>query len=453
MAASLLDDQFSRMSLKSTEGWKRPEDPEWAEGDKTEIRQFYKKRVQIEQNEWFINCGHVDFLLKFIFDKVKEEAASYPGIILNDPIRQGSSREGLKVSAADEFDTVVPFEFKGIDTRVLVKKEPQFRPLPPGYAQIELVAVSDEFRGKYPKLIKKLDRKELLDTKYLHDTIFKGMVDKMLLKIERSLEEVNRRKRTVTYKINRKSSAPAIILETTITERNDAGDSRIKTISIDFVPGFIYDYEIRKPKLLISKWIPESKRVAMTTPITDAETASTIWKLSFYEKEVDFIDSRKHDPISKFFIAAFRILKGLRKADIDRDRSSQFASVFSSYYMKNILMYSLLFEPKIRAKQKISSVTEALGCLIAMIKLVLEKKNLPKFFISNPLLKEIYPCEDFHKGNVSTRMNIIAEYKESLPQVKRDFELAIKFFKLEDLSDSPKAKALLKYFDSHLSAV
>lgn len=452
MAAALLQEDLSRLSIN--EGWNRPEDPVWADSDGPEIRLFYKKRVRVEQNEWFINCGHVDFLLNFFFANLKEETASYPGIILKEPIRQGSSREGLKVSAADEFDTVVPFEFDGIETKVLVKKEPQFTPLPPGYAQIELVRVSDDFRKKYPKLITMLDKKEMLNTKYLHDSIFQGMVDKMLSKIQTKIEEVNRKKRTVTYKINRKSSAPAIILETIITEKNGAGESSVKTISIDFVPGYVYDYEIGKPKLLISKWIPESKRVAMKTPITDAEkTATTIWKLSFYEKEVDFIDRRKQDPISKFFIAAFRILKGLRKADTDRDKSSQFASVFSSYYMKNILMYALLFEPKIRAKHTISSVTEALGCLIAMIKLVLDEKNLPKFFISNPLLKEIYPNEDFHKGNANTRMNIISEYKDSLEQVKRDFELAIKYFKLDDLSDSLKANALLKYFKAHLSAV
>lgn len=466
--------------------WTLPNDPDWSETDGDDIRRFHNTYVQIKSTEFSFNSRHADNFLQLIYPRLKAESQSYPGIILNYFIRQGSSREGLKVSHADEFDVVVPFEFSGVTTKVLVKNEPQFRHLPPGYAQIELVEVSDEFRRKYPKLIKKVGRKELLDTKYLHDTIFKGMVDKMLLKLasddpqqnvsmgfgmgysgpflgtypgssetttqsgrnQRFGSGSNFKTSLAEYEVFRKSSAPAIILEVNITDEKQRDRIVIQKISIDLVPGYV---DQSNHKFLISKWMPESRRVTLSNPITDSETATTIWKLSFYENEVGFIFQHRGQRSSENLIAAFRILKGLRNAELARHPSSQYANVFSSYYLKNILLYSLLFEPKIRAKHAITSVTEALGCLIGMVRLVLDVKNLPKFFISNPLLREIYPYEDFHKGNMDTRMNILQEYTSSLPQVKRDFNLAIQYFRIPDFSDTVQAKVLCGYFQRHIT--
>lgn len=428
--------------------WRFPAKPNWSPSDSPEIKEFYDKYVAIDENEWKINVKHVNYILDYMTRKIKEGSISHPEIDFEPYIRQGSANEGLKVNSCDEFDVVIPFEFPGVEVKV--QTTGQSYEIPTGYAEIEFVDIPSDLKKEFSKLIvnkkgKKQQQKHLLlSTKKLHDTKFKSIFDKVLNKIKSEIEVKENGGKQVIYNIKRKSNAPSITLDVTITEVVKSTTSS-RRLSIDFIPGYRY-HDGKSSRLLVPKWIPESKNVKLKR---EFENTDTIWKISFYNYESMFVEKSRGQQGADFLVTAFRILKGLKLADKERKRSSQFASVMSTYYMKNILLYGLLFSQQ-TTETKISSVTEALGCLIGMLNIAIYKQNLPKFSIGNPYLPELLN-EELPFSQDDFRMNIFLELSDTaLEQSKKDLGDAMQHFKIENKSLMKTALKFKAKFEEYI---
>lgn len=441
----------SKPSTVQNDGWRFPAKPNWSSSDGPQIKEFYDTYVAIDENEWKINVKHVNYILDYMTRKIREGSISHPEIDFESYIRQGSSNEGLKVSSCNEFDVVIPFQFPGI--KVKVQTAGQFYEIPTGYAEIEFVEIPSDLNKEFSKLIenkkgkKQRQKQLLLSTKRLHDTKFKSIFDKVLNKIKNEIEVKENGGKSVTYSIKRKSNAPSITLDITITE-SIKSTTATRRLSIDFIPGYRYnDGKSSRPRLLVPKWIPESKNVKLKR---EFENTDTIWKISFYNYETMFLEQSRGKQDGDFLITAFRILKGLKLADKERKRSSQFSSVMSTYYIKNILLYGLLFSQQTESKDQISSVTEALGCLIGMLNIAIHKRNLPKFFIGNPYISELINEElPFTPGG--SRMNIFMELSETaLEQSKIDLGEALQHFGIENKSLMKTALKFKAKFEKYI---
>lgn len=79
-------------------------------------RHEYLRDFDVDSGDWKSSCHMINILLEDVLLKeIKAQAESYDGLGIKKFVKQGSSREGLKIRKADEFDTVLLYEIKGLD--------------------------------------------------------------------------------------------------------------------------------------------------------------------------------------------------------------------------------------------------------------------------------------------------------------------------------------------------
>ncbi|XP_071176437.1 uncharacterized protein [Mytilus edulis] len=79
------------------------------------LQNIYLENINITDNDWDEHCSAVDSVLEKILLILKKYAnKEYEGLIIHGSLKQGSSREGLKVNDPLEFDCLVQFEIEGM---------------------------------------------------------------------------------------------------------------------------------------------------------------------------------------------------------------------------------------------------------------------------------------------------------------------------------------------------
>jgi len=348
----------------------------------------------------------------------------------------------LKVDAADEFDAVFPVRFVLFDTEVI---ESPRNELPPGIAEIKVTRLKKDIKPS--SLIKNREGFMYINTEVFHDTVFKGLLDKIIYNFQQECEDLRAGGRPISFKITRKSHAPALILDVTVYEKDDCGN-RIGTqsMSVDVVPGFLTDANDSK-KCLVSRWVPQLQNIGFRAVYPDSQTTWRI-SLSHFEMQVFEDFQNQNDVMALRLIAACRILKSVKGSSWS-GHYSQFNSIMKSYHLKNILLYSLLYITV--ARKTVSSISEALGYLVAMTKMALSEGNLPQCFTDKFALAKFYPNERYHQAEAMD--NLLAEKSEdSLRQANLDLERVLIKLGLGGIL-SGEYEELLSFFSDRMNGV
>ncbi|OWF51530.1 uncharacterized protein LOC110449037 [Mizuhopecten yessoensis] len=472
MADSGNGDAWYAPGVSAPNCWLPPsnDDSVWCGPEDKELKQFYDHNVNIRGASFQDVQVQIDQLLKSLYTELKRAESTHPFLRLKPFLKQGGSREGLKVGAANEFDALLPFTFTGITAKVIETPENN---LPPGLAEICIKRISDRVAIRPVELFVDRDGERYVSSEVFHDKLFKSLIDT-------AVQKFNQDPSMSSFNIRRQASAPAIKLDVIING---------EMVSIDVVPGFeIYasssslsaerdveryvsssqDFHDEDPsfgsfhfrretsppaitlafiinpgvdtfanssslrKFLVTRWIPSSKNITRTVRIPDP---ATVWRVSHSHFEMHIFDKWGVENLTgKRLVRAARILKGLRVKDKDRNCSSQLHHVLTSYHIKNILLHSLLCLTKVNAVS-LSSVSEALGYLVFMLKSALTRSKLPKFFSFNPSLGPYFPDYAFHSRSTPV-VNLFEERSEGeIQQVQAHLTKALKHFNLQQLLD------------------
>ncbi|KAK3094897.1 hypothetical protein FSP39_007636 [Pinctada imbricata] len=121
-----------------------------SESDMTQQIKAAIGEINIAEDGWMKTCGTIDKVLGVVISQFTKVASSlYPGLIIQDEaIRQGSSREGLKVRYANEYDFMLPFTIEGVHLVHYDVYDCHGRILP-GLLKMK-VQNDHEIRGTYP---------------------------------------------------------------------------------------------------------------------------------------------------------------------------------------------------------------------------------------------------------------------------------------------------------------
>ncbi|XP_033760562.1 uncharacterized protein LOC117342493 [Pecten maximus] len=390
------------------------DDSVWCGVEDKELKKFYDENVNIRGVSFQEVQVKIDQLLKSLYEELKHAESTHPFLRLKPFLKQGGSREGLKVGAANEFDALLPFTFVGITSDI---KEAPKNDLPPGLAEICITKISNKVAIRPAELFVERDGKKFVSSQVFHDKLFKSLIDT-------AVQKFNQDPSLKSYSIRRQASAPAIKLDVMINGQ---------MVSIDVVPGF--EIPASSPslrKFVVTRWIPSSKNVTRAVRIPNP---ATVWRVSHSHFEMNIFDKWGVENITgKRLVRAARILKGLRVKDKERNSSSQLHFVLTSYHIKNILLHSLLCLTKVKSVS-LSSVTEALGYLIFMLKSALDRNKLPQFFSFNPSLGAYFPQYKFHERSTPL-VNLFEERSEGeIQQMRADLTKALNHFNLQKLLD------------------
>jgi len=118
---------------------------------------------------------------------------SFEGIRIDSYIRQGSSREGLKVVEPNEFDAMLEFHIEGLEGKISEESIlDQYNRHVSGFCFMNINGVDmADLSSQYPRLVqrgvfKEQDGRIRLSSRSLYESVFKSMVDKATDKIRAS---------------------------------------------------------------------------------------------------------------------------------------------------------------------------------------------------------------------------------------------------------------------------
>lgn len=388
-------------------------------------RHEYLRDFDVDSGDWKSSCHMINILLEDVLLKeIKAQAESYDGLGIKKFVKQGSSREGLKIRKADEFDTVLLYEIKGLDY------EPVSLETQPGLGMLKIGRRHnmEELRRRYPQLVREgvfVDKGSgiYLSSRQFHEKVFESIIDSARHEVERKIIDASNRGSDVGFKINRQINPPSINLTFLMTSSDSDIDSRayvarsalqvsghliqesactyMYQIDVDIVPGLQLSLatvpnplnpgeSMQCPVYAVFKWRNESQRSARAF-----DDAQVIWRFctSGYEKHI--MDGAHTRRSQRYILTACRLVKAyIKNPSI---KKTQFGSFMKSYYLKNIAMYCILYVVIMNGKT-LSGVREALGYFLDFLGVALTEERLPHFFYGNEWIKYMFPDYEFVEG-------------------------------------------------------
>ncbi|XP_060562727.1 trichohyalin-like isoform X2 [Ruditapes philippinarum] len=161
-----------------------------------EICDASETEFNIVQEDWYKATGAVNKILLMLFVKIRDEASKY-GLIIEKYVKQGSSREGLKVHAADEFDVLLQYRFK--DLNVTVENKSLDDCILPELANLRVNAYNQTWLT-HPKLhdkgvFKEIGGRVYLNARQLHEKVFKSIIATSSSVVERNVNSGEHREK------------------------------------------------------------------------------------------------------------------------------------------------------------------------------------------------------------------------------------------------------------------
>lgn len=459
---------------------------ETGHGEGDICRYFTEKGLHVDQTDWEDSCRIMDKVMKVVAREMKNSAnIHFPGLVLDDNlIKQGSSREGLKVCDPLEFDFILPFR---LDDDLRTKREYVFDHHGNRLPGLFKEKIINDYNA--PEWMRKNDvLEDYLEGTYINTNNFQKKVFTSLL--DKSVDEINSqllRKTTSneSYRIVRSVYAPN--LKITIHVRSphglkgldvavfgsSQGTQAIK-IEADLVPALCLssdtvpdpytfqgfnqsfhhhstsyeDREMSCERYGVMKWVGENNQ------FIPANNKDILWRKSTCGYEKHSLDVARRNQSQRYILTACRLLKGaLHNFNRNSLGKSQLESVVKSYHLKNICLYCILFLTIRSKEKKLSGVKEALGYFIKYLRLSIDAEVLPHFFYGNPYIDLMFPWTSFEEETYN-----LFSFKD--PQTLRQARLILPKF-LQTLSglyyeewklDSDKImlfEDLLETHDSH----
>ncbi|XP_053409147.1 uncharacterized protein LOC123561452 [Mercenaria mercenaria] len=109
--------QFSEIGVNFNER-RRPESTWGQDNGDLKLRHEFRS-IDIRPNDWDRATTTVDAVLDMLLCEMQEIARKeYKDLVIEKYVRQGSSREGLKVNKADEFDVLLLFHIMGMHLEI-----------------------------------------------------------------------------------------------------------------------------------------------------------------------------------------------------------------------------------------------------------------------------------------------------------------------------------------------
>lgn len=327
-----------------------------------------------------------------------QKASIYEHLKIKSYVRQGSSRDGLKVIAPDEFDTIIEFH---IDDLQLYLDE--FAAEIPGFCYIEVKQTKDWLMKKYPKLYKDgvfddtWNETIYLNSRKLHGVVFKSIIDRSCSSIEKIISKDIAATDKARFNITSRINPPSVNI--IIEYSNEAKKSlrlegkrmnkadNIREINLDIVPALcmrtdnetLYNGKhLNCPIYAVCKWAEEESVRDMGFARSDL-----IWHLSTAGYEMHILDEARCDQRQRYILTALRIIKTLF-ANLRKSTSPpQITTILRSYHLKQIAFYLILYLCHQYPSVQIDGVQAALKYYLAFLKETLKIKRLPHFFYSN----------------------------------------------------------------------
>lgn len=355
----------------------------------------------------------MDLLLK----ELRAQATKYEGLRIDSYIRQGSSRDGLKVIAADEFDIILEFHIEGLEgkihQRTIYKNGSRSVP---GFCFMVVESISmEKLAVKFPQLYREgvfvLQNGIVhISSRCLYQKVFESMFDKACNKIVAEISSCTEFGQTTNFSLKRKMNPPAINI-TILLDDDDhkkfmkAGQPKnlsnlVKEIDVDVVPGFLlrYDMEtkyegvaLKCPIHAVCKWAEEERSRAL-----DFVNTCLVWdvKTTGYEKHL--LDVARRDRKKLYILTALRIVKTYftRTKTIAKEAGHpppQIVTVLKSYHLKQIAIYLLYYLCHVHPQYRLYGTHRATLYFIDMMTTALEAGHLPHFFYSNNKVQVMLP--------------------------------------------------------------
>jgi hypothetical protein len=363
----------------------------------------------------------MDKVVKIIAREMKAAAdIRFPGLVLDEKlIKQGSSREGLKVCDALEFDFILPFCLEGVQMEETEAFDRYGHSLPGLFKQ----RVVDSYY--LPSWMRKygLIGDSYGDT-YINTSNFQRKVFTSLF--DQAEDKINRQLRAMTAQsydrcsVVRSVSPPTLKIRIEINaelkklvpyvirlESASAKDASYRYVEADLVPGMclssdrvpdpytVHDVHQSHTAMLCERY-GVMKWVSKKNPDIPESEKEFLWRNSTCGYEKHILDVARRNQSQRYVMTACRLLKGalcgFKSTSID-----QLGSVVKSYHLKNICFYCILFLTIPSKEKTLSGVTEALGYFVKYLKLSIEEGYLPHFFHGNPYLHTMFPGSPFEE--------------------------------------------------------
>ncbi|OWF48377.1 uncharacterized protein LOC110453174 [Mizuhopecten yessoensis] len=403
-------------------GWRKPVS-KFARNEVTLAERLrenvYIGEYDISDELWQKSCGVVDEITRFFHVTLKKVTSRYyPGLSFGDFVKQGSSREGLKIRHPDEFDMILPFTIEGVDIHAVPALDRSGELIPAHmklqitkYTQIQNVMNGSRYQSlKNNGVFEKCGTDLFLNAMCFQTRVVSSIMDTTIAEIQKEIDTKNRNqacfftlsKTSVfppTYRFKIKidadfdelsiffrfiSTLRDIVYEEAATPMWNATHT---VIEFDIVPGLLLQtdsvpnpdswwFSMTCDRYAVMKWIHKGRYA------DDYSEPNLLWRESSCGYEKHIIDVSRRNKSDVYILTACRILK----AYLDGlGNSSQLCSLLSSYHIKNIAIHCILLQ------LRVSGVKEALGYLIAFLEIGLEMKFLPHYFYGNPYISNMFP--------------------------------------------------------------
>ncbi|WAQ98318.1 hypothetical protein MAR_022691 [Mya arenaria] len=323
--------------------WQKPiteygqNDSRWHEQLNTSL---FVGKIDFDSSDWAKSRKAVDAVMELLIKELKSQAnANYEGLRIDSYVRQGSSREGLKVLKADEFDEMLEFHFDGLE-------------------KIQGVDMA-YLRGRYPTLYAKSvfiesDGKFYLSSKYLHTKVFQSIVDTATININKAIDHHNRIESQMSkFGLRRLMNPPSVNVKinlkggVTYDEWGGVKTSEDKEIDLDLVPAFLLRRTngalLQCPIHAICKWAEEDSFKAL-----EFVDQNLKWDVKSVGYERHILDVARTDKKMRIILTALRIVKTcfVKTKDDARDSGRsphQIVTVLKSYYLKQAAFYLIMY--------------------------------------------------------------------------------------------------------------
>ncbi|OWF48378.1 uncharacterized protein LOC110453175 [Mizuhopecten yessoensis] len=360
----------------------------------------YIGEYDISDELWWKSCGVVDEITRYFHVILKKVTSRcYPGLSFRDFVKQGSSREGLKIRQPDEFDMILPFTIEGVDIHAVQAIDKNGELIPAhmklqisDYTQIQNVMNGCRYQSlKTNGVFDNCGAYLYLNAMCFQTRVISSIMDTTIAEIQKEINAKNRYQ-ACSFILSKTGVFPPTF-RFKIKIENDADfegplwNATYKVIEFDIVPGLLLQTDsVPNPD---SWWLPMTcDRYAVMKWIHKGRCAddypepNLLWRESSCGYEKHILDVSRRNQSDVYILTACRILK----AYLDGlGNSSQLCSLLSSYHIKNIAIHCILLQ------LHASGVKEALGYLIVFLEIGLEMEFLPHYFYGNSYISKMFP--------------------------------------------------------------
>ncbi|OWF48375.1 uncharacterized protein LOC110453165 [Mizuhopecten yessoensis] len=235
-------------------------------------KNVYIGEYDISDELWQKSCGVVDEITRFFHVTLKKVASRYyPGLSFGDFVKQGSSREGLKIRHPDEFDMILPFTIEGVNIHAVPALDKNGQLIPAhmklqisDYAQIQNVIYGSQYQSlKINGVFENCGTDLVLNAMCFQTRVISSIMDTTIAEIQKEIDAKNR-SRVCFFTLSKTSVFPPTY--------------RFK-ITLESVAGFD---ELTHAQTVFSS-CQASRRVVY------GEAASPVWNAMHKEIEFDIV--------------------------------------------------------------------------------------------------------------------------------------------------------------------